>query len=128
MDRALYIVEGQPRPCRNGAQQRQFGCVLSGSRGKDLLYQNDPVFRLYDWRFGADIVDWAKNLHADLYGDLPYPLGQYGPKMAVGYVFGGYLVLVAFYDRAMHLLWHPSWLDSWASELLSDWLPRWLFF
>jgi hypothetical protein len=54
--------------------------------------------------------------------------GQYRPKLAVGYAFGGYLVLVAFYDRAMHLLWHPSWFDSWASELLSDWLPRWLFF
>ena len=54
--------------------------------------------------------------------------GQYSSKLTVGYAFGGYLVLVAFYDRAMHLLWHPSWLDSWASELLSDWLPRWLFF
>ena len=97
MDRALYIVEGQPRPCRNGAQQRQFGCGLAGSRGKDLLYQNDPVFRLYDWRFGADIVDWAKNLHADLYGDLPYPQGpiqtQAGRWLCVWRIFSARRVL-----------------------------------
>jgi len=101
---------------------------LAGSRGKDLLYQNDPVFRLYDWRFGVDIVDWAKIFMPIYMAIYLIRWGQYRPKLVVGYAFGRYLVLVAFYDRAMHLLWHPSWLDSWASELLSDWLPRWLFF
>jgi hypothetical protein len=54
--------------------------------------------------------------------------GKYSPKLAIGYALGGYFVLVAFYDRVMHLFWHPSWLDSWAPELLPDWLPHWLFF
>ena len=54
--------------------------------------------------------------------------GKYSPKIAIGYALGGYVVLVAFYDRVMHLFWHPSWLNSWAPELLPEWLPHWLFF
>ena len=54
--------------------------------------------------------------------------GKYSPKIALGYAAGGYAVLVLFYDRVMHLFWHPSWLDSWGPEMLPDWIPHWLFF
>jgi putative tricarboxylic transport membrane protein len=54
--------------------------------------------------------------------------GKYSPKVALIYAFCGYLVLVGFYDRVMHLFWHESWIKGWAPEMLPDWLPGWLFF
>ncbi|MAF47686.1 MAG: hypothetical protein CMM10_05450 [Rhodospirillaceae bacterium] len=54
--------------------------------------------------------------------------GGYNWRVAGGYALGGWVLLVGFYDRIMHLFWHPSWLASWLPELLPEWLPEWLFF
>ena len=53
--------------------------------------------------------------------------GGYGWKLSLWYAFGGYLLLVGFYDQTMHLFWHPSWMSDWLPELLPEWLPEWLF-
>jgi TctA family transporter len=53
--------------------------------------------------------------------------GGYGRGVALGYAFGGWLLLVGFYDRIMHLFWHQSWLATWLPEILPPWLPDWLF-
>ena len=54
--------------------------------------------------------------------------GNYNWRISVGYAVGSWIFLVGFYDRIMHLAWHPSWLDSWLPEHLPSWLPPWLFF
>ncbi|MBT4940280.1 MAG: hypothetical protein HON14_14195 [Rhodospirillaceae bacterium] len=54
--------------------------------------------------------------------------GSYNWRVALGYAAGGWLFLVIFYDRIMHLFWYPSWLDSWLPEMLPEWFPPWLFF
>jgi ABC-type uncharacterized transport system fused permease/ATPase subunit len=54
--------------------------------------------------------------------------GNYNWRIAVGYAVGSWIFLVGFYDRIMHLAWHPSWLDSWLPEHLPSWLPPWFFF
>ncbi|MBT3550794.1 MAG: tripartite tricarboxylate transporter permease [Rhodospirillaceae bacterium] len=53
--------------------------------------------------------------------------GGYNWRIAGGYAFGGWLMIVGFYDRILDMLWYPSWLDSWLPELLPSWLPRWFF-
>ena len=53
--------------------------------------------------------------------------GKYNWKISLGYAAGGWLLLVAFYDQTMHLLWYPSWLSFWVPEILPTWLPEWLF-
>jgi len=53
--------------------------------------------------------------------------GKYNWRLALGYAVAGWVFLIGFYDRIMHLFWYPSWLDSWLPELLPDWLPAWLF-
>ncbi len=53
--------------------------------------------------------------------------GGYGWKLSLWYAFGGYVLLVGFYDQTMHLFWHPSWMSDWLPELLPEWLPQWLF-
>jgi len=53
--------------------------------------------------------------------------GKYSRRLALGYAAGGWVFLVGFYDRIMHLFWYPSWLDGWLPESLPDWLPAWLF-
>ncbi|MDE0032240.1 MAG: tripartite tricarboxylate transporter permease [Deltaproteobacteria bacterium] len=52
--------------------------------------------------------------------------GRYRWRLSVCYALGGWAVLVAFYDRIVHLFWHPSWLSYWLPELLPAWLPAWL--
>ncbi|MDE0343294.1 MAG: tripartite tricarboxylate transporter permease [Deltaproteobacteria bacterium] len=52
--------------------------------------------------------------------------GRYSWRLSVMYAVGGWAVLVAFYDRIVHLFWHPSWLSYWLPELLPAWLPAWL--
>jgi len=54
--------------------------------------------------------------------------GGYSWRVALGYAFGGWILLVGFYDQVMHLFWHSSWLAGWLPELLPEWLPKWLFF
>jgi putative tricarboxylic transport membrane protein len=53
--------------------------------------------------------------------------GGYNWRVAGGYAFGGWLMIVGFYDRILDMLWYPSWLDSWLPEVLPDWLPPWFF-
>ena len=53
--------------------------------------------------------------------------GGYGWRVAAGYAFGGWLLLIGFYDKIMNLQWHPSWIYYWLPELLPSWLPPWLF-
>lgn len=52
--------------------------------------------------------------------------GRYRWRLSVCYGLGGWAVLVVFYDRIVHLFWHPSWLSDWLPELLPNWLPAWL--
>ena len=52
--------------------------------------------------------------------------GRYSWRLSVMYALGGWAVLVAFYDRTVHLFWHPSWLSDWLPELVPAWLPAWL--
>lgn len=53
--------------------------------------------------------------------------GKYGWRVSLGYAFGGWLVLILFYDRIMHLFWHQSWLTEFLPEVLPVWIPKWLF-
>ena len=53
--------------------------------------------------------------------------GGYNWRVAGGYAFGGYLMIVGFYDRILDMLWYPSWIDSWLPEVLPSWLPPWFF-
>ncbi len=53
--------------------------------------------------------------------------GGYGWRLSLGYAAGGWLLLVGFYDRVMHLFWHQSWLAVWLPDVLPAWLPDWLF-
>ena len=52
--------------------------------------------------------------------------GNYNWRTAIGYAAGGWVLLVGFYDRIMHLFWHPAWIYGWLPELLPSWLPAWL--
>lgn len=54
--------------------------------------------------------------------------GKFNWRISIGYAIGSWVLLIAFYDRVMHLAWHPSWLDGWLPELLPTWIPSWLFF
>ncbi len=45
---------------------------------------------------------------------------------ALTYAAGGWLVLVAFYDRVMNLFWYPTLFADWLEDLLPDWFPDWL--
>lgn len=53
--------------------------------------------------------------------------GKYGWRVSIGYALGGWLLLVLFYDRVMHLFWHQSWLAEYLPQILPEWLPKWLF-
>lgn len=53
--------------------------------------------------------------------------GNYSWRLAIGYAIGGWIILVGFYDRIMHLFWYPSWLSSWFPELLPGIIPAWFF-
>lgn len=53
--------------------------------------------------------------------------GGYGWRLSLGYALAAWIVIVAFYDRVMHLVFHPSWLAGHVAPLLPDWLPAWLF-
>lgn len=53
--------------------------------------------------------------------------GGYGWKVSLAYGFGGWVVLVGFYDKVMNLFWHPAWINGWLPDLLPSWLPSWLF-
>ncbi len=43
-------------------------------------------------------------------------------RAALTYAAGGWLVLVAFYDRVMNLFWYPTLFADWLEDLLPDWL------
>ena len=52
--------------------------------------------------------------------------GKYSWRAALTYAAGGWLVLVAFYDRVMNLFWYPTLFADWLEDLLPDWFPDWL--
>lgn len=54
--------------------------------------------------------------------------GSYNWRVAFGYAAVGWVFLVGFYDRVLHLHWYPSWLDSWLPNILPSWFAYWLFF
>ena len=54
--------------------------------------------------------------------------GSYNWRVALGYAAVGWVFLVGFYDRVLHLHWYPSWLDSWLPDNLPSWFAYWLFF
>ena len=54
--------------------------------------------------------------------------GSYNWRVALGYAAVGWVFLVGFYDRVLHLHWYPSWLDSWLPDILPSWFAYWLFF
>ena len=53
--------------------------------------------------------------------------GKIGWTRALIYAAGCYVVLIGFYDRLLHLFWHPSLLYEWLPAVLPAWLPEWLF-
>ena len=53
--------------------------------------------------------------------------GGYSWRVAAGYAFGGWVMIIGFYDRTLDLLWYPSWISGWLPELLPSWLPPWFF-
>jgi len=53
--------------------------------------------------------------------------GRYSPGVSMAYAASGWVVLVAFYDRLLHLVWYPAWLFYNLPGILPDWLPAWLF-
>lgn len=54
--------------------------------------------------------------------------GKYSAKVAGIYAAAGYVILVAFYDRTLHLFWQPTWLGDWLPGVLPVWFPTWLLF
>jgi putative tricarboxylic transport membrane protein len=50
----------------------------------------------------------------------------YGWRLSLIYGAVGWLILVGFYDRVMHLRWHQSWLESAMADILPSWFPLWL--
>ena len=52
---------------------------------------------------------------------------SYQWRIALGYSFGGWFMMVGFYDRILDLLWYPSWMSYWLPEILPSWIPPWLF-
>jgi hypothetical protein len=52
--------------------------------------------------------------------------GGYGWWISLGYTLGGWVFLVGFYDKVMHLFWHPSWLSVWLPSVLPGWFPAWV--
>ncbi|MBT0955965.1 tripartite tricarboxylate transporter permease [Alphaproteobacteria bacterium KMM 3653] len=54
--------------------------------------------------------------------------GNYAPYIAIGYALVAWGILIAFYDRVMHLVWYPSLLSEWLPAYLPEGLPLWLIF
>ena len=52
--------------------------------------------------------------------------GGYSRRLALLYAAGGWLFLVGFYERIMHLSFHHSYLKIWLPEILPDTFPFWL--
>jgi TctA family transporter len=52
--------------------------------------------------------------------------GKYGWKLAVPYAIAGWIVLVGFYDRVMHLFWLRPWLEDAMIAIMPDGFPQWL--
>ena len=52
--------------------------------------------------------------------------GGYSVRLSAAYAFGGWVFIVAFYDRTMNLLFHPSWLQTWVHPMLPEWMPKFL--
>ena len=54
--------------------------------------------------------------------------GGYSRRFSLAYALGGWLVIVAFYDRVMGLVFHPSWFGQWLQGVIPRGWPDWLFF
>jgi len=52
--------------------------------------------------------------------------GGYGWKLSIGYAIGGWIFLIVFYDRIMHLFWYQSLLAEALPGGLPAWIPLWL--
>ena len=53
--------------------------------------------------------------------------GKYNVKTAIAYALVGWVLLVVFYDRIMHVIWHHSLLSDVLPQILPPWIPPWLF-
>lgn len=52
--------------------------------------------------------------------------GGYGWRLSLGYAFAAWVFIVAFYDRLLHLIFHPFWLAPPLRAIVPDWFPIWL--
>jgi putative tricarboxylic transport membrane protein len=52
---------------------------------------------------------------------------KYRIRTALIYSLASWTVLIIFYDRVLHLFWHPAWLSNWLPTYLPAWIPAWLF-
>ena len=52
--------------------------------------------------------------------------GKYDWKISFAYAAVGWIILVGFYDRVMHLFWHRPLLEDALISLMPDGFPQWL--
>lgn len=52
--------------------------------------------------------------------------GHFNTFIALAYALTSWLVLVAFYDRVMHVIWHHPLIEAFLPGILPLWLPEWL--
>lgn len=54
--------------------------------------------------------------------------GGYGNRHSAIYATACWLVLVAFYDRVVHILWQTTPIVEFVNSVAPDWFPVWLMF
>ncbi len=52
--------------------------------------------------------------------------GGYGWLRSLAYGAAAWAVLVLFYDRIVHVFWHPFLLEDVVEAVLPEWVPQWL--
>ena len=52
--------------------------------------------------------------------------GGYGWRLSVGYALAAWAFIAVFYDKLLHLVFHPFWLAPPLRAIIPDWFPAWL--
>ncbi len=52
--------------------------------------------------------------------------GAYGWRISLGYALAAWAFIVVFYDKLLHLVFHPFWLAPPLRAVLPDWFPIWV--
>lgn len=52
--------------------------------------------------------------------------GEYSARISIGYALVAWAFIILFYDKLMHLVFHPFWLAPPLRAVVPDWFPLWL--